>query len=457
MAFAWHNSAIVTSPNANPGAIPPEPDRPVLGQAAIDIATAWDMSTRMAMRRGSEIIALRGAGSTGGIDPQAADHVLDDLLIPRFEQLHEQGTPVVVMYDGDPDDPAKPDIGYVAGRLLDRFGRLINTGDMTFMTAQTKDWYYPPEPGSNLANAHGLPFDTYVFPRGEYPGDHNRFTQSDLLVAYPRYRQLYIGAAGMLAANQMVDYCNRVPAGSGVHVTVIRALINGALDKEIGDKLAAAVDDAKRQKFANMLEQRRRRYGAHWDNDGRLDASFLEEVNRVDTSHEIVVLWKSPEEVEVANCRRIDLNTPEYDRLFAEAPYYIKTTPIRARQVPAGQTEVVPVKSGATTDTAHEGEWICTSPSGEEYKGPADFSDVYEPDPDTPGLYKPRHDPRKMIKLQEDVIFMAPWGELQAVAKGGYLMQRTIKSGPQAGQYERYGIAQKDAEPDMVPVSELRR
>jgi len=443
----------MTSVEATGSAFPLQPDIAVLGHAALDIATAWDMSTRMAMRRGSEIIALRGAGSTGGIDPTAADHVLDDLLIPRVEGLHEQGRPVVMMYDGDPDDPQRPDIGYVAGRLLDRFGPRIDTGDMTFMTAQAHDWYYPPVEGSNLANAHNRPFDTYVFQRGAYPGDHNRFTQSDLLAAYPRYRQLYIGAAGMLAAGQMVDYCNRVPEGGNVNVTIIRALINGALDQEIGDKLLAATDDAKRQKLEGMLEQRRQIYGAHWSNDGQFDSSFMEELHRVDDSHEIVVMWKSPEEVEVANCRRIDLSTPEYDRLFAEAPLYVKTTPIRARQIAAGRTEVVPVKSGATTDTAREGDWICTSPSGEEYKGPADFGDVYEADPDTPGQFKPRHDPRRMIRLTENVIFTAPWGEWQAVAKGGYLMERTIKGGPDAGKTERYGIAQKDAEPDMVPLS----
>jgi hypothetical protein len=425
---------------------PAQHDIAALGHAAINIATAWDTNMRQAIRRKSEIIALRGAGSTGGIDPVAADHVLDDLLIPRLERLYERNTPVVVMYDGDPDDTKKPDIGYIAGRLLDRFGDLVSTGDMTFMTAQTDDWYYPLVPDSNLANAHGRPFDTYVFPRGVYPGDHNRFTQSDQLVKYSRYRQLYIGAAGMLAAGQMVDYCNRVPADGNVNITLIRAHINGALDREIGDKLAAAVDDSKRLKFTNMLEQRRSIYGAHWGNDGEFDTSFLEEVRRIDDTHEIVVLWDSPEEVKVVNCRRIDLNTPEFDRLFAEAPYYVKTTPIQARQVPEGMSEVVPVKSGATTDVANGGDWICISPSGEEYKGPSDFNDVYEPDLDSPGFFKPRDDPRKMIKLNEDVIFMAPWGEQQAVSKGGYLMERRLKD----GKVERYGIAQKDAEPDMV-------
>lgn len=305
-----------------------------IGYAATDVATAWDMNIIMAMRRNSAIVALRGAGSTGGIDPSAAEHVLNDLLVPRFERLRAEGTPLVVVYDGDPPDPERPDIGLIASGLLDTFGRYVRTGDMTFMTAQADDWYHPPVPGANLVNAHGLPFDTYVFKRGQYPGDHNRFTQSDILAAYPGYRQLYIGAAGQLAAGQMVDYCNRVPPGGSVNITVIRALINRALDQEIGEKLAAAVDEARRQKFAAMLEQRRRQHGVQWGEDGQFDASFLQEVRRVDDTHEMVILWQSPEEVKIANCRRIDLYTPEYDRLFAEAPYYVKTTPLRARHVP---------------------------------------------------------------------------------------------------------------------------
>ncbi len=438
------------------GSIPPRDlDIATLGHAATDMATAWDIASRLHMRRGSEMLTIRGAGKNGGIHPAAANHVLD-LLTPRLDHLYEQGIPVVVMYDGDPDDPEQPDIGHIAGGLLDRFSDRVETGDMTFMAAQAADWYYPPVPGSNLTSATGRPFDTFVFPRGVYPGDHNRFTQSDLLVAYPNYRQLYVGAAGMIAASQMVDYCNRVPPGGRVNVTAIRAVINGALDREIGDKLAAAVaaaDDAKRQKFADILKQRQRIYGAHWRNDGTLDDSFLEHIQRPEDTHELVVLWTSPEEVKIANCRRIDLNNPEFDRLFADAPYYVKTTPIRARQIPDGQSEVVPVKSGATTDTAYAGDWVCSSVSGEEYKGPSDFNDVYEPDPDTPGLFRPRYDPRRLIKLTEDVIFMAPWGELQAILQGGYLMERTIRGGPRKGQTERYGISQEGVERDMVPLA----
>lgn len=430
------------------------PDANQYGTAAMDIATAWDMSLRHAMRRSSAIIALRGAGSTGGIDPEAADHVIEDILTPRLTRLSDEDRPVVVMYDGDPDDLDKPDIGYVAGRLREKFAEQVDNGQFTFMTAQSQDWYYPPAPDSNLTNAHGLPFDTYVFPRGVYLGDHDRFTQSPDLLRYKRYGQYYIGAAGMLAANQMVDYCNGVPGGSPVNINVVRAMVNRSLDQEIGERLANAVDVVKQKKIADMIEQRKQIYGAHWGNDGKFDDSFLAEVRRPDDTHELVILWKTPEEVAIANCRKIDLHDSEHDGQFAQAGYFTKTAPIRARQVEPGRSEVVSVKSGATTDTAHEGEWVCTSTGGEEYKGPSDFSELYDVDPNTPGLYIPRIDPRKLVKLGEDVQFMTPWGELQAVLKGGYLVERVIQSGSQKGQIERYGISEADAA-DMRPVNEL--
>jgi hypothetical protein len=424
---------------------------PKAGYAARDIATAWDMHLRTLMRRGNAIIALRGAGSTSGIDAKAVKHLLEDILVPRIQQIRFTGQPVVVMYDGDPDIAKLPDIGYIAGRLLDNFGHDIHNGNMTFLTAQTDSWYEPPEPESNLTNALGRPFDTYVFPHGQYPGDHNRFTQSDELVGYADYQQIYVGASGLLASSQLVDYCNRMPAGKPMRVSVIRALHNRAVGAEIGAKLAAMVEEAKRQKLQAKLAQRQRRFGQHWRNDGEFDTSFQEEIARIDDTHEVVILWKTIEEVEITNCRRIDLNTPEYDKLFAQAPRYVKTEAVNAYRVPMGEQEVIPVKSGATSDIARGGDWVIISISGEKYKGPADFDDVYECVPGERGLYRPRHDPREMIKLEEDVIFRAPWGEDQAVRKGGYLMQRTIRNGASAGQRERYGIAAKDAA-DMVPL-----
>jgi len=436
-------------------AYPQEPTIEQIGLAATDIATAWDLNTRQAMRRGSHIVALRGTGVTGGIDPQAVDHLMDDILLPHIEATHRESGSSVILYDGDPDDPSHPDIGHIAGRLRSEFNPLVSRGDMMFMVAQSNDWYYPPHPDSNLINAQNLPYDTFVFPRGHYTGDHSRFTQSEQLAAYHNYGQIYIGASGMIGAAQMVDYLNKVPENGRANVKVVRALINMALGQEIGDKLTSAVDDAKREKFQAMLEQRRRVYGPHWGNDGVFDTSFMQEVRRPDEDRELVVLWDSPEEVSVVSCEPIDLNTPEYNRAFAEADYWVKTVPIKARQIEPGKTELVTVKSGATFDTVNQGDWVCASYSGEEYRGPDDFDDIYEPIPARPGWFKPRWDPRKLIEVDRDVIFMAPWGEKQAVKKGGFLMERTVRGGKQAGKTERYGIARKDAIPDMKPVSSL--
>jgi len=381
---------------------------------------------------------------------------MGEVLVPRLNDIRANSRPVVVLYDGDPDDRDIPDIGAVAGRLYDEFHTHVGDGGMTFATAQRQSWYYPSVPGGNLTNAKGRPFDTFVFPDSVYDGENSHFTQSNQLAAYPGYSQIYIGASGLIGAGQMVDYVNRVPKGGAVNVSIIRALNYGALDQQIGDKLAATVDEAKRRKFQAMLEQRRRIYGPHWGNDGRFDDSFRQEIRRPDEGREIVALWKSAEEVDIVNCRKIDLNTPEYDQKFDEAEYYTKTEPIRARQVAPGQTEVVRVKSGATSDTAHGDEWICTSIGGEEYKGPKDFYGIYDPDPARPGWFKPKYDPRKLIPLNEDVIFTTPWGEPQAIQKGGFLTKREIKDdkGRPTGQFERYGISAKDAA-DMKPISTI--
>lgn len=427
-------------------------DPDILGRAVVDVATAWDARIAQEMRRGSAIYALRGAGSTNGIDPDAALHVLQEELVPLIERTRQE-RPVAVLYDGDPDTPAKPDIGYVFGRLRDTYDD--PRAGVSFLAAQASNWYYPTEPGANLANANGLPFETFVFPKGQYQGNHNRFTQSESLARYARYGQIYVGASGMIAGEQMADYCRKA-AGGQVGILVIRALLNESLTAEIGEKLAKATTDADREKFARMLEQRRRRYGLHWNADGQFDADVVRDLQHESDTHKLVVLWDGPEKVDVLNCRKIDLHSPEVNAEFARAGYFVKNQPIRARQVPLGSSETVIVRSGATRDTAVGGDWVCTSVSGEEYiVHAADFPDIYEHVQGSENVFAPRRDPRKLVKVGTDVIFTAPWGEEQAVKKGGYLIERTIHRGPRAGQTERYGIAQKDAEPDFVPIDSM--
>jgi len=154
------------------------------------------------------------------------------------------------------------------------------------------------------------------------------------------------------------------------------------------------------------------------------------------------------------------LHSPEVNAEFAGAGYFKKTLPIKARQVPAGTTEMVIVNSGATRDTAvgDDGDWICTSHGlGEDYVVHGlDFSDIYHDTPTSDGLYVPqdtREKWRKLIKLRTNVVFVAPWGYTQAIEKGGYLIERKVAHGPRAGVIERYGIAQEDAEPDYQPVA----
>jgi hypothetical protein len=416
---------------------------PGIGQAVMDVVTAWDARMWQDMRRGRQIVALRGAGSVNGIDPAAADNVVE-LLEPQVNQ------DVVFIFDGDPDDPAKPDIGYVAGRLLDL--------GATVVAAQTDDWYYPATPGANLTNAHGEPYETFVIPRGVYPGDHNRLTQSERLAAYPGYSQTFVGAAGLIASAQMVDYCRKVPEGGPVNISVIKAANNGSLSEEIGRKLAQAVDEADRQKLQDKLDQRSKTFGALWDNDGKFNAHILGEVQREEDTHELAVLWdvdSRVEKVDILNCRKIDLSSPEADQAFAEARYYVKTRPVMGRQIPEGTSERVEVKSGATGDTAKAGDWVCRKQKrdgsyGEEYVVHAkDFIELYDSTPDSDSIFVPKWDPRKLVQVSTDVIFIAPWGEKQAVRRGGYLMERTKED----GTVERYGISQMDAETDFEPVS----
>ena len=209
----------------------------------------------------SAIIALRGAGSVGGIDREAADRVVEKLLIPEIERTASE-RPVAIMYDGDTDNPDKPDIGYIFGRLRDRFN--TSDGAVSFLIAQTLDWYKPIIPGANLTNFHGLPSDTYVIPKEL---GHSDFTQSEALAAYPLYRQIYVGAAGTIATQQMVDYSGKIPPGGETNITIVRALIGQTRSLEIGRKLAQASTQAEK----DQLAQTERLYGPHWDNQGQLN------------------------------------------------------------------------------------------------------------------------------------------------------------------------------------------
>lgn len=182
-------------------------------------------------------------------------------LIPLVAEERAE-RPVVIMYDGDTDDPSAIDVGHVVGALADTFGNKRRgrprkgQHPVTFMAAQVRTWYGPLAPEANLASFNRTPIDTYVFEPGLHPGEHSWFTQSDQLVAYPRYHQVYVGAAGAIGAEQMLDYLAKVPAGGRANITLFRARVDRAYGQEIGEKLRAAKTEAERQKFERMQRQR---------------------------------------------------------------------------------------------------------------------------------------------------------------------------------------------------------
>jgi len=240
------------------------------GNAIIDDGRqSWDQLVDQIQGRPGKIIALRGAGSINGADKAESDRLIETELVPRIEEALASGEKVTVLYDGDPDSPEKPDIGYFAGRLPDRYGN--DQKGVLFVTAQKKSWYYPKREGGNLSNATGKDYVTYVFEDGKYPGDHNAFTQDQRLVEAEGYEQWYIGASGAIATSQLEDFNGKVPEGQKRQAVLFRVKNNGALDDEIQGKLQKAKDTsdlAKIAKFEGQLKQRQNMFGSHWNNDG---------------------------------------------------------------------------------------------------------------------------------------------------------------------------------------------
>lgn len=245
-------------------------ENPPRKEAIVDVdGSVWDAKVEELDSNYKHIIALRGAGSVNGIDKAAADKLLEEEFIPRIRAQRESG-PVAVMFDGDPDSPDKPDIGYVMGRLKDEFAEEPET-EVAFLTAQKKSWYYPATPGGNLGNANGREYETYVFEDGQFPGDHNRFTQSERLVNADGYEQWYVGASGPIAQEQLHDYDSKVQQERKQKVVMFRAPLNEELAPGFDAKLAEARekgDEGKIAKFEGAIQQREKQYGVHWDNEG---------------------------------------------------------------------------------------------------------------------------------------------------------------------------------------------
>jgi len=229
----------------------------------------WKQRMASLIRVRAIIIALRGAGSVNGIDPNQADSAVMS-LIQYIGHLMSNGTKVALIYDGDPDLRNAPDVGSVFGRLADAFSGAHP--QMEFLAVQTADWYNEPH-GGPIRSASGLPYETYVF-SDNLPGAHRALTQSQQLANYPNYEQVYVGPAGSIARDQLADLNTKAvarPQGvRPVRVTVMKARINPGLDAVLTAQLQAPVDARTRAKIEAKLQARATRpYGYFCTPEGR--------------------------------------------------------------------------------------------------------------------------------------------------------------------------------------------
>lgn len=113
-----------------------------------------------------------------------------------------------------------------------------------------------------------------------------------------------------------------------------------------------------------------------------------------------------------------------------ECGEYYKFARIKARQGFVGEEVVTIMKDGlvetknvVTADETGEAGWIVTNPSGEEYIVPnKTFMKKYELDEKNPELYKPKGEPILAVQINEDVSFVAHWGEEMNIKSGGFLV-----------------------------------
>lgn len=234
-----------------------------------DNMVTWGKITELLLQVSSKIIALRGAGTWNGMDQEEVDQLLTLKLIPIIENASEHEGIVTILFDGDSDNPSKPDIGYIAGRLLQHFGNIDNK--VIFIAAQKQGWYPKELNGENIKNAGGLQYITYIFPDKTYPGEHNSFTQSEQFANSEKYEQWYIGASGQIANEQLSDYNNKISGEKKGKVSLFRIRNNGVLDKELEQKIEAAKVDVNEKLISTLqsrIDQRKDVYGVHWDNDG---------------------------------------------------------------------------------------------------------------------------------------------------------------------------------------------
>ncbi len=218
----------------------------------------WEDRMQELINAKASIITFRGAGTVNGISPESEAKAIANIRDGIIE-LRSRGIPVVLMYDGDGDNRAKPDVGSVFGQVADAFQK---DKGVIAIAAQTEGWYSPATPNAQISSATGTAFETYVF-GDALPGAHASLTQSAQLVAYANYSQVFVGPAGQIAFKQLKDVSDKAVAYRAsdiapVTVSVFVTPNNPAIGEQLARQLQdAAGNDQAVGKITPKLEQRK--------------------------------------------------------------------------------------------------------------------------------------------------------------------------------------------------------
>ena len=111
-----------------------------------------------------------------------------------------------------------------------------------------------------------------------------------------------------------------------------------------------------------------------------------------------------------------------------KAKKFVKATPVMARKAKAGEVVVsmaIDKNSNRlveeTRNVAQEGDWVIKNKLGEVYINTNEtFHRLYGAS-ELEGKRMPIATPRTCIQIQDNISFMASWGEQQNIMKGGWL------------------------------------
>ncbi len=80
-------------------------------------------------------------------------------------------------------------------------------------------------------------------------------------------------------------------------------------------------------------------------------------------------------------------------------------------------------KNTVTADENGRPGWVVTNSTGEQYiVKDVVFKSKYEKIEETEDGFRPVWNPITAVQIDENICFVAPWGEIQNIVKGGYLV-----------------------------------